>query len=69
MKHDTAGAGADKISRKGAVGLVRRRPFRQEKLTDADRRGLSALFWSHLNLYGKFELDMSKQLDLGPVLE
>jgi hypothetical protein len=34
---------------------------------EADRRGLSALFWSHLNLYGKFELDMSKQLDLGPV--
>jgi hypothetical protein len=30
------------------------------------RRGLSALFWTHLNLYGKFELDMSKQLDLGP---
>jgi hypothetical protein len=26
----------------------------------------SALFWTHLNLYGKFELDMSKQLDLGP---
>ncbi|MEV5897361.1 hypothetical protein [Nonomuraea fuscirosea] len=24
-------------------------------------------FWSHLNLYGKFELDMSKQLDPGPV--
>ncbi|WP_143121341.1 hypothetical protein [Streptosporangium canum] len=37
-----------------------------EKLTDADRRGLSALFWSHLNLYGRFELDMSKQLGLGP---
>jgi hypothetical protein len=28
---------------------------------------LSALFWSHLNLYGKFELDMSKQPGLGPV--
>ncbi|MFI6801906.1 hypothetical protein [Streptosporangium canum] len=37
-----------------------------EKLADADRRGLSALFWSHLNLYGSFALDMSKQLDLGP---
>ena len=24
----------------------------------ADRRGLSALFWTHLNLYGRFELDM-----------
>lgn len=45
----------------GGVSITRRK-----KLTDADRRALSALFWSHLNLYGKFEFDMSKQLDLGP---
>jgi TnpA family transposase len=49
------------------VQIVLAEPKWQKKLTDADRRGLSALFWSHLNLYGKFELDMSKQLDLGPV--
>jgi len=47
------------------VQIVLAEPKWQKKLTDADRRGLSALFWSHLNLYGKFELDMSKQLDLG----
>jgi TnpA family transposase len=48
------------------VQLVVAEPKWQKKLTDADRRGLSALFWTHLNLYGRFELDMSKQLDLGP---
>nr|WP_281367975.1 Tn3 family transposase [Nonomuraea typhae] len=48
------------------VQIVLAEPKWQKKLADADRRALSALFWSHLNLYGKFELDMSKQLDLGP---
>jgi len=48
------------------VQLVLAEPKWQKKLTDADRRALSALFWTHLNLYGRFELDMSKQLDLGP---
>ncbi len=33
------------------------------RLTDADRRGLSALFWTHINLYGRFELDLSTHLD------
>jgi TnpA family transposase len=37
----------------------------RDRLTDADRRGLSALFWTHVNLYGRFELDMSTHLDLG----
>ncbi|NYF41728.1 Tn3 family transposase [Streptosporangium sandarakinum] len=50
------------------VQIVPAEPKWRKRLTDADRRGLSALFWSHLNLYGKFELDMSKQLDLGPGL-
>ncbi|GAA2406047.1 hypothetical protein [Nonomuraea africana] len=35
-----------------------------KKLTAIDRRGLSALFWTHVNLYGRLELDMSKHLDL-----
>jgi len=35
------------------------------RLTDNDRRGLSALFWSHLNLYGRLEVDLSRHLDLG----
>ncbi|MEV4116235.1 Tn3 family transposase [Nonomuraea sp. NPDC049695] len=35
-------------------------------LTDADRRALSPLFWTHVNPYGRFELDMSNRLDLHP---
>ncbi|WP_431904445.1 Tn3 family transposase [Nonomuraea sp. bgisy101] len=35
------------------------------KLTDADRRGLSPLFWTHVNPYGRFELDVNSRLDLG----
>lgn len=32
-------------------------------MTDADRRALTPLFWTH-GLYGKFDLDMSTHLDL-----
>jgi len=39
-------------------------PVWRARLTDADYRALSALFWSHVNLYGRFELDMSTHLDL-----
>ncbi|MGW4889963.1 Tn3 family transposase [Streptomyces murinus] len=39
-----------------------------ERLTDADRRALSPLFWTHINPYGRFELDMNNRLDLTPVL-
>ncbi|QIY67935.1 hypothetical protein HEP84_35800 [Streptomyces sp. RLB1-33] len=31
-----------------------------------DRRGLTALFWSNVNPYGTFRLDMDKRLDLAP---
>jgi TnpA family transposase len=34
------------------------------RLTGEDRRGLSPLFWSHVNPYGRFRLDMSTRLDL-----
>ena len=34
------------------------------RLTDEDRRGLSPLFWTHVNLYGKFTLDMDRHLNL-----
>ncbi|MEU9181866.1 Tn3 family transposase [Streptomyces sp. NPDC048550] len=33
-------------------------------LTDADRRALSPLFWTHVNPYGRFELEMNSRLDL-----
>ncbi|MFE4177571.1 hypothetical protein ACFRR7_36980 [Streptomyces sp. NPDC056909] len=35
------------------------------RLSDEDRRGLTALFWSNVNPYGTFRLDMNKRLDLG----
>ncbi|MCA2230463.1 hypothetical protein [Nonomuraea aurantiaca] len=40
-------------------------PAWAERLTDADRRALSPLFWSHANLYGTFHIDMDTHLDLG----
>jgi hypothetical protein len=36
----------------------------QKKLTDADRRALPPLFWTHVNPYGRFELDLTSHLDL-----
>jgi hypothetical protein len=36
----------------------------QKRLTDADRRALSPLFWTHLNPFVRFELDMTCRLDL-----
>jgi TnpA family transposase len=35
-----------------------------ELLGEDDRRGLSPLFWSHVNPYGRFRLDMDTRLDL-----
>ncbi|GHI10200.1 hypothetical protein Scel_85210 [Streptomyces cellostaticus] len=40
-------------------------PAWAKKLSDEDRRGLTALFWSNINPYGTFRLDMEKRLDLG----
>lgn len=47
-------------------------PAWAKKLSDEDRRGLTALFWSNVNPYGTFRLEMDKRLDLkfdvtGPV--
>jgi hypothetical protein len=39
-------------------------PAWEKRLTAEDRRALSALFWSHVNPYGRFLLDMDKRLDL-----
>jgi TnpA family transposase len=35
------------------------------RLTDADRRGLTPLFWSNVNPYSRFTLDMDTHLGLG----
>lgn len=34
------------------------------RVTDADLRGLTPLFWSNINPYGTFHLDMNSRLDL-----
>lgn len=34
-------------------------------LDDADRRDLTPLFWSHVNPYGRFRLDLDYHLGLG----
>ncbi|MCL7379779.1 transposase [Streptomyces sp. 35G-GA-8] len=47
------------------VRQVLAEPARAKKLSDEDRRGLTALFWSNVNPYGIFRLDMDKRLDLG----
>lgn len=43
--------------------ILRDNPKLRARLTPEDLRGLSALFWSHLNLYGRLELDMTDHLD------
>jgi TnpA family transposase len=47
------------------VQSVLKDPAWADRLTDADRRALSPLFWSHANLYGTIEIDMEAHLDLG----
>ena len=46
------------------IQSVLRDPGWAGRLTDADRRGLSPLFWSHANLYGRIEIDMHRHIDL-----
>jgi TnpA family transposase len=36
------------------------------RVTDRDRKALSALTWGHINPYGTFHIDMNTHLDLGP---
>ncbi|MFI2351555.1 hypothetical protein ACH492_31980 [Streptomyces sp. NPDC019443] len=43
-------------------------PAWAKKLSDEDRRGLAALFWSNINSYGTFRLDMDRRLDLVPTV-
>ncbi|GAA0899690.1 hypothetical protein GCM10009574_084990 [Streptomyces asiaticus] len=47
------------------VQQVLAEPAWAKRLTDEDRHGLTALFWSNVNPYGTFRLDMDKRLDLG----
>src|SRR4051794_9780846 len=43
---------------------VLKAPAWRDLLGEEDRRGLSPLFWTHVNLYGRFGLDMDTHLDL-----
>src|SRR5690349_4660974 len=38
----------------------------RQRLTGEDRRALTALFWSNVNPYGTFRLDIDARLDLAP---
>lgn len=40
-------------------------PEFNELLEPEDRRGLTPLFWTHINPYGRFTLDMTTHLNLG----
>ena len=40
-------------------------PVWADRLSTADRRGLSPLFWSNINPFGEFRLDMATRLDAG----
>ncbi|UKY48347.1 transposase [Streptomyces inhibens] len=48
------------------VQQVLAEPAWASRLSEEDRRGLTALFWSHVDPYGTFRLDRDKRLDLGP---
>jgi hypothetical protein len=37
-------------------------PYWSGQMTDADWRGLTPLFFGHVNPYGSFNLDMEKQI-------
>ncbi len=39
-------------------------PTWRERLTEADRRGLTPLLWAHVSPYGAFDLDMKRRLDI-----
>ena len=34
------------------------------RLSEEDRRGLTPLFWTNINPYGAFSLDLDRHLDL-----
>ena len=48
------------------VERILAKPAWASRLTPVDRRALTPLFWTHVNPYGKFTLDMDSQLDLNP---
>jgi hypothetical protein len=46
------------------VQTVLETPAFHDRMGADERRGLSPLFWTHINPYGRFRLDMDTRLDL-----
>ena len=46
------------------IQRVLQEPQWADRLAAEDRRGLTPLFWSNINPYGTFRLDMDRHLDL-----
>ena len=40
----------------------------RERMMKEDVRGLTPLVWGHVSPYGRFDLDMTSRIDLGPAL-
>ena len=40
----------------------------ENRLTDEDLRGLTPLFYGHINPYGTFHLDLSTRLDINEIV-
>lgn len=45
------------------VQSVLRQPRLQNSLSEEDHRGLTPLIYSHINPYGRFEVDLNKRID------
>ena len=43
------------------------KPAWVDHVTPADRRGLTPLFWMHVQPYGEVNLDMKSHLEIGSV--
>ena len=41
-------------------------PIWVDRMGPAERRGLTPLFWGHVNPYGLFQLDMATRLPIDP---
>ena len=41
-------------------------PAWTKRLTDREKKALTAFIWEHVNPYGIFHIDMNTHLDLGP---
>jgi predicted ferric reductase len=57
----------------GQFGFIRMKQVLAEKawenrLTDEDLRGLTPLFYGHINPYGTFHLDLSTRLDINEIV-